>query len=207
MSTPDMAPVGALVGIELPDGTMLPSQVQEADGGDLALTAPSLIGDVLLPRPGDQIAVQWASGRGLWVVPAQLVAIEQGPAVWRVRIAGDADVQQRRRFARAPVDGTVSLITESRPSKVRLGWLLDVSEGGLRCRFESDGDIAGDRVTVRFVVDDETVEIPGVLLRVDPAPQSMDVLVVEFQEEHKLAEKLRRFVMQEQLRRRREGLR
>jgi hypothetical protein len=207
MSAPEMAPIGGQVAIEVDNDLMLPSRIVDADGRNLALAAPSLIG-VATPPVGAQLQIQWASGRGLWVVPGELIAIETEPLpTWRVRIAGEGEVKQRRRFARAPVDGTVSFFSETRPSNVRLGWLQDVSAGGLRCRVPAGGDMAGDRATVRFVVDGETLEITGMLLRCEPSAKGDDEAVIEFPEEHKLAEKLQRFVMQEQMRRRREGLR
>jgi hypothetical protein len=201
--------VGTPVAIKVADGSFLPARVLSRVGDEVTLDAPSIIGAVPRPVEHDVLQLSYPCSRGMQFVDARFVSAERVPApVWKVLLTVDeAVVHQRRRFVRAATDGPVCLTVDGGIQQVRMGRLLDVSEGGVRARVPSKGQLEGDWASVRIVVDGDAVDVSGTLLRVEPAAEGYDEIVVAFPDDHALAGRLRRFVMAEQRRARREGLR
>jgi c-di-GMP-binding flagellar brake protein YcgR len=86
---------------------------------------------------GDQVQVFWKTKEAARALPAQVLAVEQGPVVrWRLQITGPSEASQRRDAVRARVTlpvqvgyGTVELAGET----------VDLSEAGLRATCEGFG--------------------------------------------------------------------
>ncbi len=197
--------VNDLVRVQLGDDVVLPSRVEDVSGMELVLAAPRYVGNVTPPSPGDPLAVHWTGRRGLSGLPAQFVAIERHAiAVWRVRVMGDLEVVQRRRYVRAPVGAPVTLAQPEYDS-IRIGHMLDLSEGGIRIRLTRNGNNINEQVVVRLALDDDVVDVEGTILRVDSLGGGFEEVVVQFDDEHRLATAIRRFVFREQARMRRTG--
>jgi hypothetical protein len=200
--------VGTPVAVKVAEGVFLPARVKSVTGDELVLEAPSVIGAVPRPELQDDLQLSWASTRGMQLVDARFLGAERQPEpVWRVALGAEAEVHQRRRYVRTPSEGAVCLTSQGGPQSIRIGRLLDVSEGGVRCRVPSSDASAGDWFSVRLTVEGEPVEVSGTLLRAEDAFDGFDEVVVAFPEDHPLAGRIRRFVMSEQRRLRREGLR
>ncbi len=201
----ELPKVNDLVRVELDDKLALPSRVENVDGLELVLAAPRYVGNVTPPSPGDPVTVHWTARGGLSGLPAQFVAANRTPMpVWRVRVRGEAEVVQRRRYVRMPVGAPVTL-THLGHSSIRVGHILDLSEGGVRVRVSSDGSAVRDQVVVRLALDDEVVDIEGTILRAVAIGGGMDEVVITFEDDHRFATSIRRFVFRQQARLRRAG--
>ncbi|MGX7679052.1 PilZ domain-containing protein [Jatrophihabitans sp. DSM 45814] len=86
----------------------------------------------------DRILVTWPEAAGLVCLPVVLVEHDsERPSHWVADIDGEAWLEQRRQFPRAPVSGTVGLRpVGSQAAAVATGFLLDLSEAGMRCTVE-----------------------------------------------------------------------
>lgn len=198
-----MPEVNALVRIALgPDAPVLPSRVESIEGADLLLAAPSLLGDIDGPRPQAEVSLHWTAARGVCSLPVEFVGAERSRIkLWRVRLAGSVQLIQRRRFARVTTGGALSLVGGM--DTVRVGALLDLSEGGVRCRIAPGAFAAHEPVEVRISVDGQTMNLVGTVERTAPPVGGYEEVIVTFPEDHPAAATMRRFVLQEQARLRR----
>lgn len=182
---------------------VLPSRVESADGADLLLAAASYLGDLTGPVVGSIVSLHWTSARGVCSLPAEFVGVERrGSKLWRVRPVGSVQLSQRRRFARVTTGGPLSLVGRDMET-VRVGWLLDLSEGGLRCRIAPGAFAPSEPVEVRVSVDGDIVSLVGHIVRNQPPQGGFEEVIVTFPEDHPAAASMRRFVLQEQARLRR----
>lgn len=204
--------INTLIEISLPDGPQLPSRVEDTEGPILTLAGPPSLLEP--PQPGDQIKLLWSAGpRGRYVAPVQLVEIVKGTLpLWRVKLAGETSVEQRRRFARVPVEEPVQL--RGKPKEDIQARIVDISEGGLRCRLDEDAleegvlvdDVLGEgqAVSISMRLDDRTLSVRGRVLRIFRGQSSKDLeLVITMQLDDNEAGFIRRYVMREQIRARR----
>lgn len=194
---------------------LLASRVEEVQGSDLLLSAASHIGIGPAPRPGSTLSVQWTARRGLCSLPAEFRGLEDGALrIWRVRIAGAVALNQRRRFTRVSVGGAISLeateATEADAGKepaAVLGWMVNLSEGGVLLRASTGAHPLGTNVRVRVTLDREPIVVEGQVLTLRPTPDAgLEEVVVLFQTDERTADRIRRFVMDQQLQQRRAGL-
>jgi hypothetical protein len=134
--------VNGLVTVVAASGRMRRSRVEDVTAEALAIAPVSGVGAGTLEElaaPGDPLEVHWPCPRGLVVLPVVLGerAVDGVPLWWLVP-TGPAELHQRRSYVRAPVLGDW-------PVRVVLTWLLpvegaaegylvDLSEGGLRAR-------------------------------------------------------------------------
>lgn len=196
--------INTLVRISLSDDfAVLPSRVQSIDGRDLLLSAPSYLGDINGPREGALVSLHWTSPRGVCSVPVEFVGAERsGVKVWRVRLAGSVELVQRRRFARVTAGGALSLVGTDMAT-VRVGWMLDLSEGGVRCRIAPGAFVPDEPVEVRVTANGELVSIVGQVMRTAAPVDGFEEVIVTFPEDHPVADVVRRHVFAEQARLRR----
>lgn len=185
------------------DAPVLPSRVESIEGPDLLIAAPSYVGDLSGPREGAELSVHWTSVRGVCSVPVSFVGAERsGIKVWRVRLTGSLEMVQRRRFARVETGGALSLVGSDMET-VRVGWMLDMSEGGVRARMAPGNFEADDPVEVRINMDGEVVSVVGLVVRTLPPVEGFEEVIVSFPEDHPAAGAMRRYVFAEQARLRR----
>ncbi len=202
----DLPEVNDLVRVQLDDELVLPSRVEDVRDGELVLAAPRYVGNVTPPSPGDALAVLWTVRRGVSGLPAEFVTGERAPVpVWRVRVVGTIEVVQRRRYVRAAVDQPVTL-SQAKFESIRIGHMLDLSEGGIRLRLTRSREDSHEQVVVRLALEDDVIDVPGTILRVDEIGRGFEEMVVQFEDDHRQATAIRRFVFREQARMRRSGL-
>lgn len=181
------------------EGLLLPSRVEDVDGDDLLISAPSYVGDVNEPKLGEIIAIYWTHTRGVCSLPARFVAVERAPIkLWRLQAAGTMELVQRRRYTRVQAAGAVSLV-DNDVDVVRVGWMVDLGEGGVRCRL-APGSFSSDRpVECRLSLDGQVVVVPGAVLRSEPGPDGVEEVIVTFDEDNKACETVRKFVFAQQI--------
>lgn len=185
------------------DGLVLPSRVESVEGPELLVAAPSYVGDLSGPREGTELSVHWTSVRGVCSIPVQFVGAERaGIKLWRLRSAGSLEMIQRRRFARVETGGALSVVGPDLQT-VRVGWMLDLSEGGVRARMAPGNFGADDPVEVRINMDGEVVSVVGQVVRTLPPREGFEEVIVCFPEDHPAANAMRRYVFAEQARLRR----
>jgi hypothetical protein len=198
----DLPPVGSLVEVVLVDGRVQTVRAVEATGLQLTLAATVLAGGVAPPRPGDQLTLRWAGQRGRCAAPCVVRSVHpQLFATWTVEAIGTVEIEQRRRFARAPGAGPVHLgPDEPDVGVVLVGQLVDIGEGGLRCRLSAGGLDPEQPVFLRLMLDDRLVTVRGSVLRLigSGAPDGVDA-VISFQADAAQARVIRRYVLQRQL--------
>lgn len=118
---------------------------------------------VLAPQAGDDLELHWAGERGLQVLPVRLAErVEGGAPVWWCEPTGSLEVRQRRSYVRAPVVarwpvGVVLTLRGPAAGTVE-GFLVDLSEGGLRARVKDWPEGQDVPVTVRLVLADGAEE-------------------------------------------------
>jgi hypothetical protein len=214
MSGPELE-INTLIEIDIPDGPQLPSRVEDSDGSILTLAGPPSLLEP--PEPGDPIRLLWSAGlRGRYVAPVELVEIVKGTLpLWRVKLAGETSIEQRRRFARVPVPVPEPVQLRGKPADKDIqGRIIDISEGGLRCRLDEDAleegvlvDDAlgeGQAVSISTRLDDHALSARGRVLRIFRGQSSKDLeLVITMHLDENDAGFVRRYVMREQIRARR----
>jgi len=107
--------------------------------------------------PGDKVDVYWKSTEIRRVLPADVLEVESGTVVrWRLQITGPAEESQRRTAVR----GRVVLPVTVRYRSVELtGESLDMSENGVRARFEGFGAPPEPGASLDLVVELEDEEL------------------------------------------------
>jgi c-di-GMP-binding flagellar brake protein YcgR len=201
----DLPPVNSLVDVWCPaEEDLYRSRLESVDNGDLLVAAP-LVGRRTLPTAGDGFDVQWAAARGALSLPVRFRSAESDRVpVWRLAPNGPARLVQRRQYARATANGTV-LIRPARPdlTDTVLAAVVDVSEGGVRCRVVEHSIRTGEEVEVHLDLDNELFVLAGRVLRLTADPPGHEEAVIVFQAPERHADRIRRYVFNRQLHERR----
>jgi hypothetical protein len=190
-----------LVDVLLADGRVHGARIVAADGYLLTVAATRLAAGVAPPSPGDQVGLRWVGRRGRYLAPCLVRSLHPVQfATWTVEAGGSVEIEQRRRFVRAPATGPIHLgAAEPDLGLVMLGQLLDVGEGGIRCRLVGGGIDPGQPVYVRLALDGELVALTGNVLRLGGAgPDGAVEMVVEFAADEQQAAAIRRYVLHRQ---------
>ncbi len=214
------------VQVQLPDALggellELPTRVEDSAEGSLVVAAPGFSGDLHLVAPGMPVTVLWASERGQ-LRQDFLIAevVRRRVPSWDLAPCGEVSVQQRRRFVRVPVTGNLRLHAvpgdpmwpgrqdlDAAPEQAVTAAFVDLSEGGACVRVRRGSwPGAGRLVRTVFELDGVPVEQLAEVVRLAPDPAATgehDDLVLSFVEPVAAADRLRRHVMQEQIRNRR----
>ena len=176
------------------DSLLLPSRVEEVDSEEILIAAPAYVGDLAVLAAGDVISIYWTHSRGVCSLPAEFVRAERDRIrLWRLRPAGALEVVQRRRYTRVQAAGAVSLV-DNGVDVVRVGWMIDLGEGGVRCRLAPGSFSADHPVECRLSLDGELVVVPGSVLRADPGVAGSEELIVTFDVDSSVCDKVRKFV-------------
>ncbi|UQX89620.1 hypothetical protein M6D93_06330 [Jatrophihabitans telluris] len=154
---------------------VLRSQAGESHRGRVVGTSP---GHVAFELEDDQdrtfglrerVLVTWPEEGGIICLPTTVIDVpvweDRG---WLAEIAGEPWNEQRRKYARAVIEGTVSLRRRHSTSfDIAIGDLVDLSEAGLRCTISTRfADLAEPEteVTLTLVVDEDEFELNGKVL-------------------------------------------
>lgn len=166
-----------------------------------------------LPGPGSTVVVRWHSPRGRHHVDT--VFIERrgdGGLQWILEVEGRLRLTQDRQYVRGaggeqvtlkrvdpePEEGAEPL---REPAELTTGFVVDLSERGVRARFEALDLVPEDVVTMTLALDETSTSITGTVLRVFPAARGVQPeVVVVFETDDATATMLRRYVLQSQMR-------
>jgi hypothetical protein len=113
--------------------------VVEIVTGDVIVVRPSVSDyfDQVVVAVGNDVEVYWRGPEDQRMVPATVVAVEQGAVLrWRLQITGEAEVSQRRKAVR----GRVKIPVEVGFSSFEMtGESVDLSENGMRVAVDGVG--------------------------------------------------------------------
>jgi hypothetical protein len=202
--------VNQLVRLRLPGSTEdLPSRVELAEPGALWVAAPfpDLHAEGRYNGPiGATVRVTWVGARGQCRVSARLADVRRHPRpLWQLHECGPVEVLQRRRHARVETDLRV-LLNQPGPDRLAvIGQTVDVSEGAFRCHFAGplpNLEVGEDMMTT-FELDGTHYQLPGSVLSIRGRKEGGTDVVLLFDQPVGCAQELRRFVLQTQIRYRR----
>ena len=204
----DLPGVNTLIRVQCTrDGQLHRSRVEALDGDGLLIAAPHAAGDPALPYVGDDLVLQWGSARGRCALPVRFERLEGARVlVWRLTARGVVQLTQRREYARASTQGTVTLVPATDAAAPVTGSVVDISEGGLRCLLPAGQVMTGVPVEVGLDLDDEAVpDVSGEVLRVDASSKEHDEVVLVLVPTAQQADAIRRHVYARQRHERRMG--
>lgn len=214
------------VEVQMPDSfggetIRIPTRVEDAHDGTLVVAAPSFRGDLHVVAPGLPVAVCWAGQRGQSRQDFLIAeVVRRRVPAWDLVPCSDVVVEQRRRYARVPATGGVHLTpvhgdplaaevdpqdpVEEPAVEARL---VDLSEGGSALSVPVGSWLRlGRLVRLSFDLDGFRVVQEGQVVRsLDSLESDRLEVVVAFAEPVAAADRLRRYVMQTQIRQRRGG--
>jgi hypothetical protein len=131
-----------------------------------------------------RVLVTWPDDLGLVCLPSMVVQAPTGTNLsWIVQVVGTPWREQRRRYLRAALSGTIRLRPTGTPAAEAVqGHLIDLSEAGLRCAIDErhlDLREATTPVIVSLDLDDDDFELAGKVLYGRPvARQQLELEVV-----------------------------
>lgn len=204
----DLPRINGLLDLTLPSGATYRSRVEDCEGSLLTIATPTGTGDVEIPDERDVIELAWIASRGRYVMPTRLLDLtHEPPPRWYLLSSGDPVLKSRRRYVRGGGGEPVTIYTEERaPAMSFSGRVIDLSEGGTRCRLDSTDLMVNEPVTICIALPDLTVRLAGTVLALRPPnevhPEGVDVVVVH-QAQEATAKVLRRHVLNWELNERR----
>ncbi|GAA0311829.1 PilZ domain-containing protein [Kineococcus aurantiacus] len=214
------------VEVQIPDAfggetVRVPTRVEDASEGGLVVAAPSFRGDLHVVAPGLAVSVLWAGQRGQSRQDFLIAEVTRRrvPA-WDLAPCGEVVVEQRRRFARVPATGRAHVspvagdplqdeagAADAEVEAVVAAHLVDLSEGGAALSVPVSSWVRLGRLArLSFDLEGQPVDQAGQVVRCVSAldPDRLEA-VVAFSEPVPAADRLRRYVMQTQIRQRRGG--
>lgn len=185
----------------------LPSRVEDLDNKRMVVAAPTTPTiPFLMPDPGDSVKVHWVSHRGICELSARVDLCKRAPMpVWVVTATSEPTLHQRRRFARISVTLPVALAVGGSENETTT--TLNIGEGGMTCILAHDQSLTpGDMAEVIVNLDDEAFYTRAMCLRTDANETGRATASFQFEQlEPHQADRIRRFIFQEELRRRAQG--
>jgi len=172
------------------------SRLEAVDGGMLSVSAPLETDGAEVPRPGQTVEIFWAQPRARVILPCRLVEItDAAPYRWMLEPIGVPQPSNRREYVRGGGGPAVQLGAE--PEEALLyGRLLDISEGGLRCRLPEQPAIKeGDPMSASLRLDTGDVEVTGAVHTVREATgESGYEIILIFRADEMTAQLIRQHV-------------
>ncbi len=210
----ELPAVNSLLYITVSDDFNCRSRVEDVDGQLLTVAAPVGSGDLQIPDDGTELKVFWTGIRARYVLPVQMVGqTRDNPPRWHLRALGEPVRQTRRNFVRGGGGGPAEIVPtttgegESSTSELLRGKVVDISEGGVRCRLQQASLTPGDPVVVRVQLGERSLEIAGTIISTRPDQDQSGVdVVVTYQPPEPDAQAIRRYVFQWEIAERRRRL-
>jgi PilZ domain len=199
--------VNDLVHVVVDDVRVYPSRMLDTDGGRLTVAAPMGAGDLDLPPVGADLELGWVDERSRYVVPVRLIGLTRDlPPRWQVEVVGEPQQKNRRLFVRGGGGEAVTIAAAGvlDPSKEITGQVVDLSEGGVRCRVSTCRYAPGDSARVSITLKDRVIDATGHVLSVRSLGRDLGIdIVVTYELGESAAQALRRYVFARQLAERR----
>jgi len=172
------------------------SRLEAVEDGMLSVAAPLETEGGAVPLPGQTMEIFWAQPRARVILPCRLVEItDTAPYRWTLQPIGLPQPSNRREFVRGGGGPAVRLGAEPEEAPVD-GRLLDISEGGLRCRVPEKPDIGvGDPMSAALRLDTGDLEVTGTVHTVREVPGEAGYeLILIFRADETTAQLIRQHV-------------
>jgi hypothetical protein len=196
--------INALVGVLLADGASYPSRVEGVEDDLFTVAAPFDEFDAAWPSIGTAMDLVWL-GEGRLVAPVRLTAVAHGrPPRWVVQTTGAPRRETRRAYMRGGGGEPVRLVRcDGDPLPVE-GRVVNIGEGGLRCRLPYAGLLRNEHVDVTVDLDGELVQqrVRVLFVARDPGTGAYDV-VMTFESSEALGRTIRGYILRRQMAERR----
>ena len=177
----------------------VPSIVEDVADAEITLSAPLDLAEGQEPTTGERMLIMWEDVTGPRTLPCSFAAIvPRELPQWRVQADGVAKGEQKRRHVRAATEGAAHVV---RDQALHGAQLLDVSEGGLRCRLNDVEAVVGvgDLVSCGFKAGLRELDLRGRVVQVHLDVGEPRVLAVQFIDlTSSQSDELRRHVFAEQ---------
>jgi c-di-GMP-binding flagellar brake protein YcgR len=181
----------------------LPSLIEDRDGTSMQLAVPNVPGSIVpvIAKPGDVLTVHWVRDRGAIEVDCRIDEVARNTlASWRIQAVAAPVVRQRRNYVRAEVHMPATVLLQLGEPPLE-GWVVDLSEGGVRLVTVCTELPPGHRALVQLEVGGHEVFVQGEVIRTLPDPDGYSTIAMKFIDlHHRDADRIRRFVFTAQLR-------
>jgi c-di-GMP-binding flagellar brake protein YcgR len=181
----------------------LPSIIEDRDDREVQVAVPTGPGSIVpvIGQRGDVVTISWTCGRGRAGVDCRLIEVRKGAlASWHLHAMTEPKVSQRRSYVRAKVHMPVTLLDVGAEPTLA-GWVVDLSEGGLRMVTVDEHLAAGDRPLFQLEVEGQELLVRGEVLRTWPDKDGYATVAVKFVDLHRRdADRIRRLVFGAQVR-------
>lgn len=156
--------------------TSFPSRVEDLEGTIVTVAAPIGPDAVAAPAAGTRMQVYWTGAGTRFKVRAAMESkVSGGLPRWRIRALGEPSRDTRRRFVRGGT-GSVLVTPACRPGVGPFrGGIVDLSEGGVRCRLLDCDLLEGEPVDLRLTLDQDEIVCPARVHRVYPNQPDEDL--------------------------------
>jgi hypothetical protein len=194
--------INALVDVVLMDGQAYQSRVEDASEKRLTVAAPFGVHAADVPKIGAAMELAWIAGDRRQAVDVRLVELSrEQPPRWTLEAIGSIRLQTRRTYVRGGGGEWVGIVLGG---TVYDGKVIDMSEGGVRCRMAEDRFDRDDRVEVRLSLDEQTLTMKGTILfvRRDPEHAAYDVIIT-YETNELMGRAIRGYVLRREMEERR----
>lgn len=207
----ELPEVNSLLYVTVSDDSNYRSRVEDCDGALITVAAPMGKGDHEIPPDGAELAVFWTGIRARFVLPVRMLGqTKDCPPRWHLLALGEPVRKTRRNFVRGGGGGSAEIVPISGgnlgvQSALVRGKVIDISEGGVRCRVPGVELVPGDPVMVRVQLGEQSLQIAGQIVSTRPEQPGVDV-VVTYRPPEQDAQAIRRYVFQWEIAERRRRL-
>ena len=203
----DLPEIGTPVFLGLGGGANFRSRLESVEGTTFCVSAPLETAGPEALHPGLEFQIFWVPPRSRIVLPVRLLGFtETTPFRWRVEPIGPQQVSNRREFVRGG-GGTAVRLTAAEEERAAEadGMLIDISEGGLRCRINQTMPVrVGDEMRAVVWLGTGEVELTGRVHTVRPDDEGTgQQLILTFRVEEVVAQMIRQYIINWELAERR----
>ncbi|WP_433055912.1 PilZ domain-containing protein [Dactylosporangium sp. CS-033363] len=194
--------INALVDVVLMDGEAYQSRVEDFSGKRLTVAAPFGVMDADVPKLGASMELAWVAGDRRQAVDVRLVELgRERPPRWSLEAVGSIRLQTRRNYVRGGGGEWVEVV---HGGTTYHGRIIDLSEGGARCRLTEDRFERDDRVDIKVALETETITLNGTVLfvRRDPENATYDVIIT-YESSELVGRAIRGYVLRKEMEERR----
>ncbi|GAA2377535.1 PilZ domain-containing protein [Dactylosporangium salmoneum] len=194
--------INALVDVVLMDGEAYQSRVEDVSGKRLTVAAPFGVSSADVPKLGASMELAWVAGDRRQAVDVKLVELgREQPPRWLLEAVGSIRLQTRRNYVRG---GGGERVEVTMGGTTYSGRVIDLSEGGVRCRMLEDRFDRDDRVEVRVSLEEQVITLNGSVLfvRRDPEHATYDVIIT-YETSELIGRAIRGYVLRREMEERR----
>nr|BFE63615.1 hypothetical protein GCM10020063_081410 [Dactylosporangium thailandense] len=194
--------INALVDVVLMDGEAYQSRVEDMSGKRLTVAAPFGVIPADVPKVGASMELAWVAGDRRQAVDVRLVELSrEQPPRWSLEAVGSIRLQTRRNYVRG---GGGEWVEVRHGGSTYQGRVIDLSEGGVRCRMLEDRFERDDRVDVKVSLESESITLSGTVLfvRRDPENATYDVIIT-YETSELIGRAIRGYVLRREMEERR----